>query len=197
VDDEDKVMKPSRLRGRQAGRHPALKAALLIAGLLVASIAWAALPPPTPAQQQAAAEKKAKADAQAAKDKESLAASMDAVSARWRTRASQEGWKTHPAVAIAAAAPAPAPAAAGAAAGTSAAPVSASVTAAGPASAPAGTLGAGATTAAGQAAANPGVKSEKLGTAPPSEDVKKAPTKAQPRDARPTIDKGTPDVKNK
>jgi hypothetical protein len=177
-------MKPSQLRGRHAGRHPALKAALLIAGLLVASIAWATLPPPTPAQQQAAAEKKAKADAQAAKDKESLAASMDAVTARWRTRASQEGWKTHPAVAIAAAAPAPA---------AGAAPV----TTAGPASAPAGSLGAGATTAAGQASANPGVKSEKLGTAPPSEDVKKGPTRAQPRDAKPTIDKGTPDVKNK
>jgi hypothetical protein len=189
-------MKPSYLRGRHTGRHPALKAALLIAGLLVASVAWAALPPLTPAQQQAAAEKKAKADAQAAKDKESLAASMDAVTTRWRTRASQEGWKTHPAVAIAAAAPAPA-AAAGAGAATSSAPVSASVTAAGPASAPAGSLGAGATTAAGQASANPGVKSEKLGTAPPSEDVKKAPTRAQPRDARPTIDKGTPDVKNK
>ena len=185
-------MKPSYLRGRHAGRHPALKAALLIAGLLVASVAWAALPPLTPAQQQAAAEKKAKADAQAAKDKESLAASMDAVTARWRTRASQEGWKTHPAVAIAAAAPAPA-AAAGAAAGSSAAPV----TAAGPASTPAGSLGAGATTAAGQAAGNPGIKSEKLGTAPPSEDVKKGPTRAQPRDAKPTIDKGTPDVKNK
>jgi hypothetical protein len=177
-------MKPSYLRGRHAGRHPALKAALLIAGLLVASIAWAALPPLTPAQQQAAAEKKAKADAQAAKDKESLGASMDAVTARWRTRASQESWKTHPAVAIAAAAPAPA---------AGAAPV----TTAGPASAPAGSLGAGATTAAGQASANPGVKSEKLGTAPPSEDVKKGPTRAQPRDAKPTIDKGTPDVKNK
>jgi hypothetical protein len=183
-------MKPSYLRGRHAGRHPALKAALLIAGLLVASVAWAALPPLTPAQQQAAAEKKAKADAQAAKDKESLAASMDTVSTRWRTRASQEGWKAHPAVAIAAAAPA-APAA-------GAAPPSASVTAAGPASPPpAGSLGAGATTAAGQAAVNPAIKSEKLGTAPPSEDVKKAPTRAQPRDAKPTIDKGTPDVKNK
>jgi hypothetical protein len=183
-------MKPSYLRGRHAARHPALKAALLIAGLLVASVAWAALPPLTPAQQQAAAEKKAKADAQAAKDKESLAASMDAVSTRWRTRASQEGWKAHPAVAIAAAAPA-APAA-------GAAPASASVTAAGPASPPpAGSLGAGATTAAGQAAVNPAIKSEKLGTAPPSEDVKKAPTRAQPRDAKPTIDKGTPDVKNK
>jgi hypothetical protein len=176
-------MKPSYLRGRHAGRHPALKAALLIAGLLVASVAWAALPPPTPAQQQAAAEKKAKADAQAAKDKVSLAASMDAVTTRWRTRASQEGWKTHPAVAIAAAAPA-----------AGAAPV----TTAGPASPPpAGSLGAGATTAAGQAAVNPAIKSEKLGTAPPSEDVKKGPTKAQPRDAKPTIDKGTPDVKNK
>jgi hypothetical protein len=185
-------MKPSYLRGRHAGRHPALKAALLIAGLLVASVAWAALPPLTPAQQQAAAEKKAKADAQAAKDKQSLAASMDAVTARWRTRASQAGWKTHPAVAIAAAAPAPA-----AGAGGSAAPVSASVTAAGPASTPAGSLGAGATTAAGQAAGNPGIKSEKLGTAPPSEDVKKGPTRAQPRDVKPTVDKGTPDVKNK
>jgi hypothetical protein len=179
-------MKPNYLRGRHTGRHPALKAALLIAGLLVASVAWAALPPLTPAQQQAAAEKKAKADAQAAKDKESLAASMDAVTTRWRTRASQEGWKTHPAVAIAAAAPA--------AAGAGAAPV----TTAGPASPPPpGSLGAGATTAAGQAAVNPAIKSEKLGTAPPSEDVKKGPTKAQPRDAKPTIDKGTPDVKNK
>jgi hypothetical protein len=188
-------MKPSYLRGRHAGRHPALKAALLIAGLLVASVAWAALPPLTPAQQQAAAEKKAKADAQAAKDKESLAASMDAVSTRWRTRASQEGWKAHPAVAIAAAAP---PAAAGAAAGGAAGANAAPVTTAGPASPPpAGSLGAGATTAAGQAAVNPAIKSEKLGTAPQSEDVKKAPTKAQPRDAKPTIDKGTPDVKNK
>jgi hypothetical protein len=176
-------MKPRHLMKGQAGRHPAIKAALLIAGLLLASAAWAALPPPTPAQQQAAAEKKAKADAQAAKDKESLAGAMDAVTARWRSHAAQQGWKTHPAVAIAAAAPA-----------AGAAPV----TAAGPASPPPpGSPGAGNTTAAGQASVNPAIKSEKLGTAPPSEDVKKAPTQAQPRDAKPTVDKGTPDVKNK
>jgi hypothetical protein len=167
---------------RHSGRHPAIKAALLIAGLLLASAAWAALPPPTPAQQQAAAEKKAKADAQSAKDKESLAASMEAVTSRWRSRAAQQGWKTHPAVAIAAAAPA-----AGAASGT------APVTAAGPASPPPpGSMGAGLTTAAGQASVNPAIKSEKLGTAPPSEDVKKAPTRAQPRNIEPTVQKGTP-----
>jgi hypothetical protein len=183
-------MKPNTLRKGQPGRHPAIKAALLIAGLLVASLAWAALPAPTPAQQQAAAEKKAKADAQAAQDKLSLAASMDSVTAHYRTRAAQQGWKTHPAVAIAAAAPA-APAAGGAS-GTAA------VTAAGAANpAPAGSPGAGNTTAAGQAAVNPAIKSEKLGTAPPSEDVKKLPTQAQPRGAKPTVDKGTPDVKNK
>jgi len=179
-------MRTTHLSRKHTGRHPALKAAVLIAGLLLASVAWAALPQPIPAQQQAAAAKKAAADAQAAKDKASLAASMDAVTARWRTRAAQEGWKTHPAVAIAAAAPAAAPAAGGA-----------PVTTAGPATAPPGTLGAGATTVAGQTAANPGVKSEKLGTAPPSEDVKKAPTRAQPSNAKPTVDKGTPDVKNK
>jgi hypothetical protein len=49
-------------------------------------------------------------------------------------------------------------------------------------------------TAAGAAAP---IKSEKLGTAPPSKDVKLAPTQAQPRDAKPTVDKGTPDVKNR
>jgi hypothetical protein len=176
-------MKPIHTRRGQQPRHPAIKAALLIAGLLVASLAWAALPPPTPAQQQAAAEKKAKADAQAAKDKESLATSMDAVTARYRTRAAQEGWKTHPAVAIVAAAPAAA-----------AAPGGAPVTAAGPASQPAaGTVGAGAT----PSGAPPKIQSEKLGTAPPSEDVKKAPTRVQPQSAKPTVDKGTPDVKNK
>jgi hypothetical protein len=175
-----------RSRTGQPARHPAIKAALLIVGLLVASLAWASLPAPTPAQQQAAAAKKAAADAQAAKDKVSLAASMDAATARYRTRAAQEGWKTHPAVAIAAAAPA-APAAGGA-------PVTAAGSATPP---PAGSQGAGNTTAAGQAGVNPAVKSEKLGTAPPSEDVKKVQTRAQPRDAKPTVDRGTPDVKNK
>jgi len=171
-------MRTSHIKRAHNGRHPAIKAALLIAGLLIASVAWAALPPPTPAQQQAAAEKKAKADAQTAKDKLSLTASMDAVTTRWRSRAAEQGWKTHPAVAIAAAAPA----AAGGA-----------VTAAGPANPPpAGSPGAGNTTPAGQAAVLPAVKSEKLGTAPPSEDVKKVPTQAQPKDAPPTVQKDTP-----
>ena len=175
-------MRTIHIKRAHNGRHPAIKAALLIAGLLIASVAWAALPPPTPAQQQAAAEKKAKADAQAAKDKESLAASMDAVTARWRSRAGEQGWKTHPAVAIAAAAPA----------------AGAAVTAAGPANPPpAGSPGAGNTTPAGQAAGSPdrvtpAIKSEKLGTAPPSEDVKKVPTQAQPKDAPPTVRKDTP-----
>jgi colicin import membrane protein len=175
--DEDDAMRTIHIKRAHKGRHPAIKAALLIAGLLIASVAWATLPPPTPAQQQAAAEKKAKADAQAAKDKASLAASMDAVSARWRSRAGEQGWKTHPAVAIAAAAPA----------------AGAAVTAAGPANPPpAGSPGAGNTTPAGQAAVIPAIKSEKLGTAPPSEDVKKYPTQAQPKDAPPTVQKDTP-----
>jgi hypothetical protein len=54
-------------------------------------------------------------------------------------------------------------------------------------------VGAGAT----PSGAAPKIQSEKLGTAPPSEDVKKMQTRAQPRDAKPTVDKGTPDVKNK
>jgi hypothetical protein len=179
-------MRTHHFRHRHNGRHPAIKAALLIAGLLLASVAWASLPPPTPAQQQAAADKKAKADAQAAADKVKLAASMDAVTAHWRQRAAKEGWKSHPAVAIAAA-PAAAPAAGGA-----------PVTAAGAASPPPpGSLGAGNTTAAGQAAANPAIKSEKLGTAAPSADVKKAPTQPQPAGTKPTVDRGTPDVKNR
>jgi colicin import membrane protein len=148
-------------------------ATLLGAGL-AAGAAQAALPKPTPAQEQAAADKKAKADAQAAKDKESLTASMDAVASHWRSRAGQQGWKTHPPVAIAAAAPA-----------ATAAPI----TGAAPAGQPAGQL-----TPTGAAAP---IKSEKLGTAAPSADVKKAPTQAQPRNAKPTVDKGTRDVKNK
>ncbi|MEX5749066.1 hypothetical protein AB3347_25665, partial [Massilia sp. X63] len=92
-----------------------LRAAL--AGLLACSAAsWAALPPPTPAQQQEAAAKKAAADAKAAKDKELLAASIDAISARWRSQAPSKGWKINPPVTIAAAP------AAGAAAGSAATP---------------------------------------------------------------------------
>jgi len=140
-------------------------AALALA--LCAATAHAALPPPTPAQPEAAAAKKAAADAQAAKDKASLAASMDAITARWRGRAAQQGWKAHAPIAIAAAAPA----------------------AAAPAGQPEGKL-----TPAGAAAP---IKSEKLGTAPPSTDVKAGPTKAEPAGTPPTVQKGTPKVHNK
>lgn len=139
-----------------------------IALALAAAAAHATLPPPTPAQQEAAAAKKAAADAQAAKDKALLAASMDAISARWRSRASAQGWKTHAPVAIAAAAPAQAAA---------------------PAGQPEGKL-----TPAGAAAP---IKSEKLGTAPPSADVKAGPTKAEPAGTKPTVQKGTPKVDNR
>ncbi|KQX98481.1 hypothetical protein ASD28_15455 [Massilia sp. Root133] len=139
-----------------------------IALALAAAAAHAALPPPTPAQQEAAAAKKAAADAQAAKDKALLTASMDAITARWRSRASAQGWKVHAPVAIAAAAPAQAAA---------------------PAGQPEGKL-----TPAGAAAP---IKSEKLGTAPPSADVKAHPTRAEPAGTPPTVQKGTPKVNNR
>jgi hypothetical protein len=162
-----------------------LPLAAMLAAVLAGSPAQAALTAPTPAQQQAAAAKKAQAEAQAAKDKANLAASMDAVSSRWRGRAAQQGWKTHAPVAIAAAAPATAagPAAAGAGA-------SGIVTAAGAGGQPAGQLPV--------SVANPIVKSEKFGTAPPSSDYKAGPTKALPRGAAPTVQKGLPtDVSKK
>jgi colicin import membrane protein len=143
--------------------------ATLAAALLAAST-HAALPPKTPAQQQAAAEKKAKDDAQAAVDKQKLTASMDAVAARWRARAASQGWKTHAPVAIAA------PAAA----------VSAPITGAVPGGQP------------GPAGAGVPIKSEKLGTAAPSADVKAHPTRAQPRNAPPAVvKKNTPQVDNR
>jgi hypothetical protein len=119
--------------------------------LCVASVASAALPKPSPAAAQAAADKKAKADAQAAKDKQELLASQDAIVSRWRSRAAAQGWHTNPAVAVAA------PVAA----------TNAPATGNAPAGQPGGTQG-----PAVQAAP---IKSEKLGTAPPSEDVKKKP----------------------
>lgn len=158
----------------------------LAGGLVLAGTSWAALPPPSPAQAQAAAAKKAEADAKAAKDKEALAASMDEISGQWRRRAAQEGWtiKPPPAVSgptgIAASDPTPAsagvpsPAPAGGAPGTSGA---APATAAAP-------LGARALHAA-----NVPVKSEKLGTARPSEDVKQGPTRAEPAGTPPTVNK--------
>jgi colicin import membrane protein len=156
---------------------------LTLALVLSAATAHAALPPPTPAQQEAAAAKKAAADAQAAKDKALLAASMDAITARWRARAGAQGLKTHAPVAIAAAAPAATGAPAAAAA------TGAPAQAAAPAGQPEGKL-----TPAGAAAP---IKSEKLGTAPPSADVKAGPTKAEPSGTPPTVQKGTPKVNNK
>jgi hypothetical protein len=146
----------------------------VLALALCAATSHAALPPPTPAQQEAAAAKKAAADAQAARDKASLAASMDALTARWRARAAQQGWNAHAPIAIAAAAPAAA---------------GAPTQAAAPAGQPDGKL-----TPAGAAAP---IKSEKLGTAPPSTDVKAGPTKAEPAGTPPTVQKGTPKVHNK
>ncbi|MGZ5199048.1 MAG: hypothetical protein ACXWC4_04690 [Telluria sp.] len=122
-------------------------AAVALAGLT--GVASATLPAPSPAAAQAAAAKKAAADAQAAKDKQELLASEDAVASRWRSRAAAQGWHTNPAVAVA-----PAPA-------------TSSATGNAPAGQPGGKLA-----PATQAAP---IKSEKLGTAAPSADVKKKP----------------------
>jgi hypothetical protein len=162
------------MNGTDDKRRKAVRKGLTALALVcAAATAHAALPAPTPAQQEAAAAKKAAADAQAAKDKQELSASMDAIAARWRARAGAQGWKTHAPVAIAAA-----PAAMGA-----------PTQAAAPAGQPDGKL-----TAAGAAAP---IKSEKLGTAPPSTDVKAGPTKAEPAGTPPTVQKGTPKVHNK
>jgi hypothetical protein len=194
-----------------------------LVSLVTASLAWAALPAPTPAAQQAAAVKKAAADAEAAKQKELLAASMESLSARWRSNAGAKGWTTHPPVAIAAApaagAPAPGPAAT---AGTAGVPLPGAVPAAVqttgvattgtpmPGVAPRATGVSANTltgTPAGNAAASPGngaaprslqalqsanvpIKSEKLGTATPSADVKKIQTQSVPKGASPAVDKG-------
>jgi len=127
----------------------------LAAGLAFGSAAWAALPPPSPAEAQKAAAKKAEADAKAAQEKEALNASMDRISGHWRQRAAKEGWKAKPPVALAAA---PASGAA-------------------PLSQPA------------LDAAKVPVKSEKLGTARPSEDVKAGPTRSEPAGASPTVNR--------
>jgi hypothetical protein len=204
------------------------QASAALASLLTASLAWAALPAPTPAAQQAAAVKKAAADAEAAKQKQLLAESMESLSARWRSNAGAKGWTTHPPVAIAAApaagvpaagTPAPGPAAT---AGTAGVPLPGAVPAAVqttgvattgtpmPGVAPRATGMSANTltgTAAGNAAASPGkgaaprseqalqsanvpIKSEKLGTATPSVDVKKMQTQSVPKGASPAVDKG-------
>jgi len=176
--------------------------AALLAALLGTS-AWAALPKPvlTPEQAQAAAVKKADADAKAAKEKEQLAASMDAVSARWRAQAPSHGWKINPPTAIAQA-PAPGAVAPGVAA-SGVTPPNAGVPAAAPANAAPGTAaaapGRGAAPLSPQAlqSANVPVKSEKLGTAAPSKDIKTRPTQSVPKGASPAVDRGNKDVDNR
>jgi len=158
----------------------------LVTAMGLAGSAWAALPPPSPAQAQEAAAKKAQADAKAAKDKEALAASMDEISGHWRQRATQEGWTIKPPPLVAGptgvAASDPTPASAG-------------VPSPAPAGGAPGTAGAAPATAASPLgaralhAANVPVKSEKLGTARPSEDVKQGPTRAEPAGASPTVNK--------
>ena len=128
---------------------PKAMAALALCAL--AGSASATLPPPTPAQAQAAAAKKAAAAEQAAKEKQELLASEDAIVARWRSRASSQGWHTNPAVPVAA----PAEASSKPATGNA------------PAGQPGGKQSA--------TAASLPIRSEKAGTAPPSKDVKKKP----------------------
>ncbi|RNF29112.1 hypothetical protein NM04_19605 [Massilia aurea] len=165
--------------------------AALALGLSLAGVSWAALPPPSPAQAQAAAAKKAEADAKAAKEKEALNASMERISGQWRQRAAQEGWTIKP--------PPPVGGPMGVAA-SDPTPASAGVPAPAPAGGAPGTSGAAPATAAAPLgaralhAANVPVKSEKLGTARPSEDVKQGPTRAEPAGASPTVNKkGVPE----
>jgi len=129
--------------------------AIRVAGLVLMSgalSAHATLPPPTPEEAQAQAVKKAAADAQAAKDKDALLASMDALSTRWRANARAKGLKVNPPTAMASASVA----------------VKAPAAQNSPTGQPDGKL-----TAAGAAAPK---TSEKAGTAAPSKDVKPAPS---------------------
>lgn len=137
--------------------RPIVVAVMGAAALAIGGMALAALPAPTPQQAQAAAEKKAQAAAQAQKEREEMLAAMDAIAARWRARAAKEGKPTNPPVPVAA------PTAA----------LTAPAEGKGPAGQPGGRLG--------PAAKDAPVRSEKAGTAPPSEDVKKAPSQPMPR----------------
>lgn len=139
------------------GRHARLP--VLLGSAVVAVPLWAALPPPTPQQQAEAAAKAAQAASAAAQEKQELAASMDRVAQRWRQRAAAQGWKVN--------APTPVAVAATAAGGSGLAQVPGQGN---PHSAP-GTPAAG-------AASTPAlpIRSEKLGTAPPSQDVKQPKT---------------------
>jgi len=166
----------------------ALRRLALAAGLALAGPAWA-VPPPSPAA--AAAAKKAQADAKAAMEKEALNAAMERIAVYWRQRAAQENWTIKP--------PPPVTGPTGIAASDPPA-ASAGVPAPAPAGAAPGTAGAAPATAAAPLsaralhAANVPVKSEKLGTARPSEDVKQRPTPTLPAGAAPTVNKkGVPD----
>lgn len=130
-----------------------IAAALLLA---IPALTLAKVPPPTPAQAQLAAEKKAQAQAAAEKDKAALLASMDAIAARWRSRAASEGWKANAPVSVAA----PLPALMQPNTQTSAS------------GQPGGVMGSAAKVAP--------MTSEKSGTAAPSADVKKAPSPSYP-----------------
>ena len=159
------------------------------AGMGLAGVALAALPPPSPAQAQAAAAKKAEADAKAAQDKERLEASMENISTRWRQRAASEGYKIVPPTALGSATSMPPVAA------SDVTPPEAGIPAPAPANAAPGTAAAAPATGAAprsvhalQAAMVP-IKSEKLGTARPSKDVKSGPTPSLPRGAAPTVNK--------
>jgi hypothetical protein len=164
-------------------------------GLAISTLdALAALPPPSPAQAQAAAAKKAQADAEAEQEKARLAATIDRVSTRWNQRAASEGYKIVPPTALAASAPI-APVAA-----SDVTPPEAGIPAAAPQNAAPGTKAAAPATGAAPRSvhalrsAEVPIKSEKLGTARPSEDVKRAPTPSLPRGAAPTVNKkGVPD----
>lgn len=134
-----------------------LKTTTALLLLAIPALALGKLPPPTPAQAQVAAEKKAQAQAAAEKDKQALVASMDAISARWRSRAATEGWKVNPPVSVAA----PLPALVQPSTQTS------------PSGQPGGVMGPAAKLAP--------ITSEKSGTAAPSADVKKAPSPSAPQ----------------
>ncbi|GAB3538151.1 hypothetical protein GCM10027343_03170 [Noviherbaspirillum agri] len=118
-----------------------------LAAACASGMTAAKLPDPSPEQQQAAAAKKQQAAEQAEKEKKELAASMDRISNHWRKRAAEKGWKTH--------SPTPVQATSG---------ISASGAQSSASGQPGGKQGA--------AAAKQPIRSEKAGTAPPSEDVK-------------------------
>ena len=134
-----------------------LKTTIALLLLAIPVLALGKLPPPTPAQAQLAAEKKAQAQAAAENDKLAWNASMDAIAARWRSRAASEGWELNPPVAVAAPLPA----------------LMQPNTQSSASGQPGGVMGA--------AAKDAPITSEKSGTAVPSEDVKSRPTPTYPQ----------------